>query len=222
MKRQTLMPLALAALLLLLICATTSLAGSAKQTLKDDGFVEVKDVIPDIVLDIRYATPNNFTGEVVYPCARCYLRKEVALRLAKVQASLRKNGLGLKIFDGYRPYQVQERFWELMPDERYVARPRMEKGVIVIGSRHNRGAAVDVSLVDSSGNELEMPTGYDDFTPKAKPDYQGGTAGARANRDLLMKVMKEKGFKVYPTEWWHYDAPGWEKFKMVNLPICDD
>lgn len=114
-------------------------AGTAKQDLEAQGFVEIQDVIPDVVLDIRYATANNFTGAVVYPCAHCYLRKDVAERLAKVQVLLRQMGLGLKVYDAYRPYWVQEKFWALVPDERYVAKPKMENGKIIIGSRHNRG-----------------------------------------------------------------------------------
>lgn len=211
----------LCSLCVVFLLSASAFAGTSSQELEAQGFVDVKDVIPDIVLDIRYATTDNFTGEVVYPCARCYLRKEVAERLAKVQELARQLGLGLKIYDGYRPYRVQARFWELVPDERYVAKPKMENGKIVIGSRHNRGAAVDVTLVDENGDELEMPTGFDDFTPKAKPDYAGGSEQSRANRDLLIRVMSSQGFTPYPTEWWHYDAPDWEQFEMVDLPLCD-
>ncbi|MEF2144851.1 MAG: M15 family metallopeptidase [Desulfovibrionaceae bacterium] len=206
---------------LLLAAALPARADTAKQALEAHGFIEVVDVIPDIVLDIRYATANNFTGDVVYPCGRCYLRRDVAQRLARAQEVLRPLGLGLKIFDGYRPFRVQERFWELVPDERYVARPKRENGVIIVGSRHNLGAAVDVSLVDAAGNDLEMPTDYDDFSDKARPDWDGTSDTAKKNRALLLKVMQDAGFTVYPTEWWHYDAPGWEGYEMLDLPFCD-
>lgn len=211
----------LAVVVLLAACSSPVWAGSAKQQLEAQGFVDIKDVIPDIILDIRYSTANNFTGQVVYPCARCFLRKGVAERLARVQESLKSKGLGLKVYDCYRPFWVQEKFWELVPDERYVSKPKKENGQVTIGSRHNRGAAVDLTLVDKNGKEIEMPTGFDDFSPKAKADYDGGSLETRRNRDMLIKAMGEQGFTVYPTEWWHYDAPDWQQYQMLNLPLCD-
>ena len=144
--------------LLSVFLACPAWAQSAKESLEAHGFVDITDAVPDIVLDIRYATADNFTGAVVYPCARCFVQKDVAERLARVQEKLKIKGLGLKAYDCYRPFWVQEKFWELVPDERYVAKPKMENGKIVIGSRHNRGAAVDVTLVDENGQEIEMPT----------------------------------------------------------------
>src|SRR3990167_4865629 len=135
-------------------------AGDIKEI---DGLVRVQDIDPNIVLDLRYATENNFTGKKVYPVAVCVLRKEAAQKLAAANAELMKDGYRIKVWDAYRPPYVQRIFWNLVPDERYVANP--DKG----GSRHNRGGAVDLTLIDENGNELEMPTGYDDFSAKASP-----------------------------------------------------
>lgn len=174
--------------------------------------MDVKAIIPDIVVDLRYATPNNFTGTVLYDTARCFLRRTTAERLARVQERLRRRGLGLKIWDGYRPLSVQWKMWELVRDPKYVADPRK-------GSRHNRGAAVDVTLVDSLGNELEMPTGYDDFTEKAHRNWQGGSATARRNRQILEEAMRAEGFLPLPSEWWHFDDPDWREFDILDIPI---
>ncbi|GJM24304.1 MAG: hypothetical protein DHS20C16_07190 [Phycisphaerae bacterium] len=178
----------------------------------DSRLVPVADVASGIVLDLRYATTNNFTGEQLYPEAICLLRPSVADRLARVQESLRERGLGLKIFDGYRPLSVQKKMWALVPDPKYVADPKD-------GSRHNRGCAVDVTLVDADGNELEMPTGYDDFTEAAHQDYKGGTPSARRNRNLLRQAMESAGFVALPSEWWHFDAPDWRKYPILDEPL---
>src|SRR5579885_233016 len=132
---------------------------------KPTDLVNVATEIPTIHLDIKYATTDNFTGKKVYPVAKCYLRRSVVEKLKKVQEELLVMGLSLKIWDGYRPLSVQEIFWNLVPDERYVANPKK-------GSRHNRGAAVDLTIVYAdSGKELLMPTAIDDFTEKAHADY---------------------------------------------------
>lgn len=178
----------------------------------EPALVNVAELIPGVVLDIRYATENNFTKHVLYSSARCYLRASVARKLAEVQAALRKHGLGLKIFDCFRPLSVQKKLWNLVPDERYVADPKK-------GSRHNRGAAVDVSLVDASGRELPMPTGYDDFTERAHRDYMRLPAAAIKNRALLETIMRQHGFDGLPTEWWHFDFKGWERFPVSDQPI---
>lgn len=196
------------------------LAGGAQElALHDAGLVEPSRLDTSIVLDIRYATDNNFTGQKVYPAARCYLRAEVAERLLKVQAALRSQGLGLKVFDCYRPFSVQERFWSIMPDERYVLEPVRKDGVIVKSSRHNKGAAVDVTLVDARGLELPMPTGYDDFSVKAHRDDASASPQARKNSLLLEKAMAAQGFEPLATEWWHFDGPGWQQYPPLDLPL---
>jgi beta-N-acetylhexosaminidase/D-alanyl-D-alanine dipeptidase len=174
--------------------------------------VDLHTVAPSIRLDIRYATPNNFTGRALYPAPRCLLRPDVAQRLARAQARLEAMQLGLQVYDCYRPLSVQRELWALMPDERYVADPAK-------GSRHNRGAAVDVTLVDASGNELTMPTGFDDFSERAHRTYSALPPVARANRALLEHVMADAGFEPLPTEWWHFDAQDWQAYEVLDVPL---
>jgi beta-N-acetylhexosaminidase/D-alanyl-D-alanine dipeptidase len=184
-----------------------------------DALVDVSQVDPTIRIDIRYATANNFAKVAVYPVGRCLLRRDVAARLSRVQRELARDGVGLKVWDCYRPISVQQKFWELVPDERYVAKPVVKDGVAVNGSKHNRGAAVDLTLVDAAGIELEMPTGYDDFSNKAHRNYRGGSDVARANRQRLERAMVAQGFEPLPTEWWHFDGPGWKGYPLSDEPL---
>jgi D-alanyl-D-alanine dipeptidase len=172
--------------------------------------VELKAISPRIALDIVYATPNNFIGRAVYSKPCCYLQKKVAKRLHRVQAALEKKGLGLKVWDGYRPHAVTKIFWEFLQDPRYVADP-------AIGSKHNRGAAVDLTLIDALGRELPMPTLFDDFTEKAHRDYQGGAPEVIRNRQWLEDAMVKEGFAALPTEWWHFEDPDWEKYPILDI-----
>ena len=175
--------------------------------------VDVASIIPDVKLDIRYATTNNFTSKQVYPtiaAQHCFLQKPAAIALAQVQKELAQHGLGLKIFDAYRPHRVQFIFWDLVPDERYVADPKK-------GSRHNRGCAVDLTLVKFDGTELAMPTEFDDFTEKALATYTGQNKEIAANLALLQNVMTKYGFNVFSTEWWHFDYKGWEKYPVLDI-----
>ncbi|MCX6160115.1 MAG: M15 family metallopeptidase [Ignavibacteriae bacterium] len=181
---------------------------------QNNNLINVSYVIPDINLDIRYATTNNFTGKKVYDTALCFLRKEVAEHLKKVQDELKTEGLSLKIFDGYRPLSVQKKFWELVPDERFVANPSK-------GSRHNRGAAVDVTLIDNFNKELEMPTEFDDFTEKAGRDYNDLNENQIINRKHLEDIMRKHGFIGLPTEWWHFDYKDWEKYDVLDINYRD-
>jgi D-alanyl-D-alanine dipeptidase len=174
--------------------------------------VDVVELDSTFVLDVRYATPDNFTGKTLYPVARCLLRPDVAARLLRVHARLHAAGLGLKLYDCYRPLSIQRELWARVPDERYVANPAK-------GSRHNRGAAVDLTLVDSGGRELPMPTEYDNFTPQAHRDYGGGTAEQRANRERLENAMLQEGFLPLPTEWWHFDDPRWKDYAILDVPL---
>ncbi len=174
--------------------------------------IDAKKYDFSLFLDIRYATSNNFTHKVIYPEARCLLRKPVAEALSRVQASLKIRGLRLKIYDCYRPLTVQKKFWELVPDERYVANP--EKG-----SRHNRGAAVDLTLINADDKELEMPTGYDDFTERAHRNSMKGTKKQISNRTLLEKAMEQEGFVGLDTEWWHFDFKAWENYPIEDIPF---
>lgn len=178
----------------------------------NEDFVDITTLDNSFILDIRYATDKNFTGKVVYPVARCLLRDDTAKRLVNVQRALREKGLRLVIFDCYRPLSVQKKFWEIMPDERYVADPQK-------GSRHNRGAAVDVTLADEKAKYLEMPSEYDDFSEKAHRDYMGASAEAIKNRRVLEDAMKVEGFEGLPTEWWHFDAPNWQSYQISDFPL---
>jgi D-alanyl-D-alanine dipeptidase len=174
--------------------------------------VDLSRIDPRIVIDIRYATPDNFTGHQLYPAARCLIRESVAWRLRRVQDHLVRQGLGLKVHDGYRPVSVQRKMWAILPDPRYVADPAK-------GSRHNRGAAVDVTLVDATGKGLEMPTAYDEFSEAAHRDYAGGSEIARRHRELLEAVMTAEGFTGLLSEWWHFDAPNWEQYPVLDFPL---
>ncbi len=174
-----------------------------------DELVNVRELIPDIVLDLRYNTTNNFIGEKLYSTDECFLSHIVVERLILVQDSLRNirlhdniaypQGLGLKIWDGYRPRAVQYLMWDILPDPRFVANPEF-------GSSHNRGAAVDVTLVDNAtGEELPMPTDFDDFSDQAGHNYTNLPANIIANRLLLRNLMVDVGgFSLLNTEWWHY------------------
>lgn len=202
---------------------TPSLALAADvsdEALKQAGLVEPSQLDSSLVLDIRYATANNFTGRQVYPSARCYLRTDIARKLVAVQKALRVQGLGLKVYDCYRPFSVQEEFWRIMPDSRYVMQPtRDENGRMLKSSRHNKGAAVDVTLVDKKGRELAMPTEYDDFTEKAHRGSPAASAIARKNSDALEKAMFSQGFEPLATEWWHFDGHGWQEYPPLDLPL---
>jgi len=169
--------------------------------------------ITDIPRDVRYATTNNFMHAQLYPVAKVFLRRPAVIALHEAERELAREGLGLKLFDGYRPYRVTVRMWKPIRNPDFVADPAK-------GSRHNRGAAVDLTLIDlRTGRELAMPTGYDDFTPRARQDFKDLSAEAIANRAKLRDVMTRNGFDPLPSEWWHFDFRGWEKFELLDLPL---
>ena len=172
--------------------------------------VDVKTVDATFVIDNRYATTDNVTGRRLYPASTIYLERSAAERLGRVQAMLRKRGLGLKVFDGYRPHAVQKALWAIAPDPRYVADPAK-------GSRHNRGSAVDITLVDQDGRELPMPSGFDEFGERSHLDYADAASDLLANRETLQKAMRGEGFLPIATEWWHFDAPGWRAFPVMDV-----
>lgn len=170
--------------------------------------------IPGVRLEIRYATTDNFMKQELYPVASAYLRAPAAEALRRVQEDLAGEGLALKVWDAYRPYRVTEAMWEPIRNPDYVADPAR-------GSRHNRGAAVDVTLVDANGYELQMPTGYDDFTPRAAHAFTELSRQMVINRARLREVMTKHGFDALPSEWWHYDFRGWERFDLMDVPLED-
>jgi len=166
---------------------------------EDHEFVRVQDYIPDIVVDLRYATENNFTGQKIYDFTDAWLRYGTVKKLMAVQDALQQQGLSLKIWDAFRPPAAQFKLWEVYPVAEYVANPNGGNF-----SPHSRGHTVDITLVDMDGNELEMPTGFDDFSHYANRDYSDCTETAAANARLLEDLMEENGFTAYYSEWWHY------------------
>lgn len=161
-------------------------------------FVRVLDYIPSARQELMYATNHNFTGQVIYDFSDAYLRYGTVKKLEAVCADLSELGLSLKIWDGFRPVSAQFKLWEVCPDPAFVANP--ETGF----SSHSRGSTVDVTLVDETGTELEMPTGFDDFSAKADRDYSDCTETAAAHAQLLEILMEKHGFKGYSGEWWHF------------------
>lgn len=194
------------------ILFTAGCASVPQSKERRNDLVDVRSLDSSIVLDIRYATDNNFTKTVLYPVARAKLRREAAESLASVQRELQQMGLGLKIYDGYRPLSIQWKLWEVVPDPNYVADPRT-------GSRHNRGAAVDLTIIDSLGNELDMPTPYDDFTERAWQTFDDLPDTVKSNRAMLKDVMMRHGFQPIKSEWWHFDFHGWEMFDIMDEPL---
>jgi len=212
-------------LLLLVACATAIPAnryglrvvpdlGTFERLVREDPSKDLFNIAAlGIVTDIRYATPNNFMMETLYSVPKAYLRAQAANALADANLELAERGLTLKVFDGYRPYSINEKMWERIRNPDFVADPAK-------GSRHNRGAAVDLTLIDRvSGAELAMPTPYDDFTPRARHDFNDLPAEVIANRALLRDIMVKYGFEPLPSEWWHYDFKGWERFELMNVPL---
>jgi len=174
--------------------------------------VDITELDSTIIVELKYATEDNFLGDTLYSANICLLRKAVAERLVKVQQLLRKKDLGLKIWDGYRPLSVQKMMWKKLPDPKYVADPGK-------GSNHNRGAAVDVTLVDVNGNELEMPTGFDDFSPKAGSAYPYLSEQAKKNRKILQVAMKSQGFRTITSEWWHFNDKDCKNYPVLDVPL---
>ena len=179
--------------------------------------VEVKNIDRSIKYDIRYASENNFMGSKFYKTSNAFLQRPAAEALKRVNEKLRSYGFGLLIHDAYRPWYVTKMFWDATPVDKkiFVANPQS-------GSRHNRGCAVDLTLYElSTGNPVEMISGYDEFTDRAFPYYYGGTTKQRWLRDLLRKNMESEGFRVYEYEWWHFDYKDWNKYGIGNLKFQD-
>jgi D-alanyl-D-alanine dipeptidase len=168
-----------------------------------------------IHLDVRYATTNNFLGSVFYASPRAYLQRPAALAVVRAARALRPLGYGILIHDAYRPWYVTKVFWDATPPQSrwLVANPAR-------GSKHNRGAAVDLTLYDlATGAPIEMPSTYDEATVRAESDYPGGTSRQRWHRALLRRVMEAQGFVVNPSEWWHFDYRDWQRFQILNTPF---
>ncbi len=180
----------------------------------EDAFVRVTKYIPEIRQELPYATEDNFTGQVIYDFPDAYLRWGTVKKLRAVSEELAQMGLGLKIWDGFRPASAQFRLWQVCPNPTYVANP--EKGF----SSHSRGNTVDLTLVDEAGRELEMPTAFDDFTAKADRDYSDCSETAAENARLLERMMEKHGFSGYFGEWWHFtDTQDYPVDKVFEPPV---
>lgn len=179
--------------------------------------VELKQLVPNLIYDLRYATKNNFTGTRLYPpgTRSAFLRHNAAMALRNAAKELEKLGYGIKIFDAYRPYSVTRKFWELIGDERYVANPSK-------GSNHNRGLAIDLTLYDlSSGKDVPMGTGFDNFTDTASHSFSLLPPDVLKNRTTLKSVMEKAGFSPYNQEWWHYNWKDNTNYSLLDLRFSE-
>ena len=180
---------------------------------RESDLVDLTTLDPEIKLDIRYATHNNFLGTPFYASPRAFMQRPAAEAVAKAHRALKAEGFGLLIHDAYRPWFVTRMFWDATPDSGrgFVADPSK-------GSKHNRGCAVDLTLYDlKSGRAVEMVGGYDEFSDRSNPNYPGGTSLQRWHRDLLRREMERQGFTVNEVEWWHFDFSDWRKYRIGNV-----
>lgn len=177
------------------------------------GFVLLTSLDADIVIDLKYATTDNFTKKIIYPNKVCVLRKTTAKKLVKANTELKKLGYRIKVWDGYRPVYVQQIFWDIVKDNRFVANPKNG------GSIHNRGSAVDITLVDKAGKELTMPSKFDDFSSNAYRNNMKMTAEAKKNMQLLTNIMTLNGFTTISTEWWHFEDSDSKEYNNADINL---
>ena len=180
---------------------------------ESNGLVNVADMDSNFIFDMKYATEENFTKTQVYPVNVCVLQRETALKLINANNEFSKFGYRIKIWDAYRPMYVQQIFWDIVKDERFVANPNKK------GSRHNRGTAVDITLVDDAARELRMPSKFDDFSDKASRNYKNMHEEEIKNIDFLTGVMERHGFMTIDTEWWHFDDSNYNKYEIVDIKL---
>ena len=173
-------------------------------------FVRLKDLSADFVYELKYATPDNFLKQAVYDCGECYLRKSTAEALVKANEAFKQLGYRIKLFDCYRPLSVQKKMWKILPGTHYVANPTK-------GSKHNRGAAVDLTLVDAQGKELNMGTPFDFFGKEAHHTYTEHSKEVLENRKLLKETLNKYNFKSIYSEWWHYEYRPEMQSKVENF-----
>lgn len=185
------------------------------------GLVEILSVDDNIIIDLPYKTTDNFTGKAIYPPdAKAYLREPVAHALCQANQTFMQKGHCIKVWDAYRPFSAQKILWQAFPDERYVLKPVEKNGQMLLGSMHNKGTAVDMTLVDAAtGDHLPMPTDFDDFSEKAGRAYNALPDDILSNRNYLSEVMSRFGFVGMPTEWWHFDWSKSAEFDFLDIPI---
>jgi D-alanyl-D-alanine dipeptidase len=182
----------------------------------DNAFVNLKNYSRDFVFDMKYATADNFLKEQVYPCDECFLRVKTIKALLHANQAFIAKGYRIKLYDCYRPLAIQKKMWKIVPNPTYVANPKK-------GSIHNKGGAVDITLVDSLGVELNMGTGFDFFGPEAGHNYTDLSAEILANRQLLKSIMLQYNFKSFDSEWWHYNLNNSATDEVSNLKWrCED
>lgn len=182
----------------------------------ENAFVNLKNYSNDFVFDMKYATPDNFLKEQVYPCDECFLRVKTIKALLQANQAFIEKGYRIKLYDCYRPLAIQKKMWKIVPNPTYVANPKK-------GSIHNKGGAVDITLVDSMGVELNMGTGFDFFGPEAGHNYTNLSAEILANRQLLKVIMLQYNFKSFDSEWWHYNLNNSAIDAVSNLKWrCED
>ena len=177
---------------------------------QESNFVRLKDLSSDFVYELKYATPDNFLKQAVYDCGECYLRKSTAEALVKANEAFKQLGYRIKLFDCYRPLSVQKKMWKILPGTHYVANPAK-------GSKHNRGAAVDLTLVDAQGKELNMGTPFDFFGKEAHHTYTQHSKEVLENRKLLKETLNKFNFKSIYSEWWHYEYRPEMQSKVENF-----
>ncbi|HHW47103.1 MAG TPA: D-alanyl-D-alanine dipeptidase [Clostridiaceae bacterium] len=177
-----------------------------------EGLVELIKLDDSFVIDIKYATTDNFTGKKIYSSARCFIHKNTAKKLIAANNEFKSLGYRIKVFDAYRPYSAQQILWDAAPDKSYIANPKK-------GSVHNKGAAVDITLVDEHGNELPMPSNYDEMTKRSHLNYKDCDEQLIKNRELLGSIMVKHGFKRISTEWWHFDDTDAKKYPILDIPF---
>jgi D-alanyl-D-alanine dipeptidase len=187
----------------------------SQQSVADTTFVNLKEYSKDFVYDMKYATDDNFLKAKMYDCGECFLRLKTVRALIAANEAFRKKGFTIKIYDCYRPLSIQKKMWEIVSNPKYVADPKK-------GSIHNRGGAVDISLVDHNGNEPDMGTTFDYFGPQAAHTYKDLSKQILANRKFLKKIMQENGFNSFESEWWHYNLKNGLNDKVSNAKWdCD-
>ncbi len=182
-------------------------------SLPDTALIDILQLDSTFVLDVKYATTDNFTQQVLYPCQRCLLRKEVAIALVKAHQTFKELGYSIKLFDCYRPNSVQWKMWEIYPDDRYVANPAK-------GSVHNRGGAVDLTLINHAGIEVNMGSPYDYFGQISHFAYTDLPDSVITYRKFLREVLEKEGFGGITSEWWHFSYRN-KQYAVLDLPLCD-
>ncbi len=197
----------------IMLMATPMTAHATPTPAAEAGFVDIQRIVPDAIVDLRYATADNFVGVPLYPAdAHCLVHEDLAPGLATVAKVLRAQGIRLVFWDCYRPHSVQVRMFEVVPDPNWVARPGN------FARSHTAGRSVDVTLADETGSHVDMGTDFDDFSASAHAYATDGvSAQQQANRALLRDAMAAGGFAVYSGEWWHFDGPG----AGIERPIVD-